>query len=87
MPISSAKNSEQRDLFRVALEMMVLPRLRRQPMHGYALVQYIQQRSEELLDVEEGSLSGLATNAERRPGEGGVEDLAIEPQGPHIPDR
>jgi PadR family transcriptional regulator, regulatory protein PadR len=56
MPISSAKMSEQRDLFRGALEMMVLQCLRRQPMHGYALVQYIQQRSEELLHVEEGSL-------------------------------
>jgi hypothetical protein len=56
-------------------------------MRGYALVQYIQQRSEELLHVKEGSLSGLVTNAERRPGEGGVEDLAIEPQGPHVSDR
>jgi hypothetical protein len=86
MPTSSAKNSEQRDLFRGALEMMVLQCLRRQPMHGYALVQYVQQWPEELLHVEEGSLSGLATNAERRPGEGGVEDLAIEPQGPHVSD-
>jgi PadR family transcriptional regulator, regulatory protein PadR len=56
MPMSSAKISEQRDLFRGALEMMVLQYLRRQPMHDYALVQYIQQRSEELLHVEEGSL-------------------------------
>jgi PadR family transcriptional regulator, regulatory protein PadR len=54
--MSCAKNSEQRDLFRDALEMMVLQCLRHQPMHGYVLVQYIQQRSEELLHVEEGSL-------------------------------
>lgn len=36
--------------------MMVLQSLRRQPMHGYALVQHIKQRSNELLQVEEGSL-------------------------------
>jgi transcriptional regulator len=48
--------TEQRDLFRGALEMMVLQSLRRQPMHGYALVQHIRQRSDELLQVEEGSL-------------------------------
>ena len=48
--------SGQRDLFRGALEMMILQSLRRQPMHGYALVQHIKQRSEDLLQVEEGSL-------------------------------
>jgi PadR family transcriptional regulator PadR len=48
--------SDQRDLFRGALEMMILQSLRRQPMHGYALVQHIKQRSNELLQVEEGSL-------------------------------
>ena len=36
--------------------MMVLQSLDRQPMHGYALVQHIRQRSNELLQVEEGSL-------------------------------
>lgn len=36
--------------------MMVLQSLRSKPMHGYALVQHIKQRSNELLQVEEGSL-------------------------------
>lgn len=36
--------------------MMILESLRRQPAHGYALVLYIQQRSNNLLQVEEGSL-------------------------------
>ena len=45
-----------RDLFPGALEMMVLESLRRQPAHGYALVLHIQQRSNNLLQVEEGSL-------------------------------
>ena len=45
-----------RDLFPGALEMMILESLRRQSAHGYALVQHIQQRSNHLLQVEEGSL-------------------------------
>ena len=49
-------NSSPRDLFPGALEMMLLESLRRQPAHGYALVQHIQQRSNNLLQVEEGSL-------------------------------
>ena len=48
--------STPRDLFPGALEMMILESLRRQPAHGYALVQHIQQRSNNLLQVEEGSL-------------------------------
>jgi transcriptional regulator len=50
------KKPESRDLFPGALEMMVLQSVRRQPMHGYALVQHIKQRSNDLLQVEEGSL-------------------------------
>src|SRR6202167_5082449 len=50
------KTNPPRDLFPGALEMMVLESLRRQPAHGYALVQHIQQRSNNLLQVEEGSL-------------------------------
>lgn len=50
------KKSSQRDLFPGALEMMVLQTLKWQPMHGYALVQHLKQRSQELLQVEEGSL-------------------------------
>jgi transcriptional regulator len=50
------KNSEQRDLFPGALEMMILRTLKRQPLHGYALVQHIKRTSDDLLQVEEGSL-------------------------------
>jgi PadR family transcriptional regulator PadR len=49
-------NDKSRDLFPGALEIMILESLRRQPSHGYALVQHIQQRSNSLLQVEEGSL-------------------------------
>src|ERR1700719_3614707 len=51
-----AKNPEQRDLFPGALELMILHSLRVKPMHGYALVKYIKQVSDNLLQVEEGSL-------------------------------
>ena len=47
---------EPRDLFPGALEMMVLRLLKREPLHGYALVQRIQQASNDLLRVEEGTL-------------------------------
>lgn len=53
--MENEKNAS-RDLFPGALEMMILESLRRQPAHGYALVQHIQQRSNNLLQVEEGSL-------------------------------
>ena len=53
--MTSGKNTA-RDLFPGALEMMILESLRRQPAHGYALVQHIQLRSNNLLQVEEGSL-------------------------------
>jgi len=51
-----AKNPEHRDLFPGALEILILQSLRLQPMHGYALVKHIKQVSDNLLQVEEGSL-------------------------------
>jgi PadR family transcriptional regulator PadR len=50
------KNREQRDLFPGALEMMILRTLKRQPLHGYALAQHIKRTSNDLLQIEEGSL-------------------------------
>lgn len=50
------KKPEHRDLFPGALEMMVLRTLKRQPLHGYALVQHIKRTSNDLLQIEEGSL-------------------------------
>src|SRR5678816_3518994 len=49
-------DTKSRDLFPGALEMMALRLLKREPMHGYALVQRIQQASNDLLRIEEGSL-------------------------------
>jgi PadR family transcriptional regulator PadR len=50
------KQSDQRDLFPGALEMMVLQTLRLGPLHGYALAQHIKETSGDLLQIEEGSL-------------------------------
>ena len=51
------RKPDRRDLFPGAQEMMILRTLRRQPMHGYALVQHIKRTSDDLLQIEEGSLS------------------------------
>src|ERR1700733_13259159 len=50
------KRPERRDLFAGALELMILHSLRVKPMHGYALVKHIKLVSDDLLQVEEGSL-------------------------------
>src|SRR5512142_2226462 len=44
------------DLLPGTLEMLILATLSREPLHGYAIAQRIQQDSGELLRVEEGSL-------------------------------
>jgi PadR family transcriptional regulator, regulatory protein PadR len=55
-PIATMKRDKPRDLFPGALEMMILRTLKRQPLHGYALVQHIKRNSNDLLQIEEGSL-------------------------------
>ena len=49
-------NASDRSLFPGALEMMILQTLQREPLHGYALAQIIKRNSDDLLQVEEGSL-------------------------------
>jgi transcriptional regulator len=39
-----------------SLELLILKILRRGPNHGYAIANYIEQASEDVLQVEEGSL-------------------------------
>jgi PadR family transcriptional regulator PadR len=51
-----AKDPERRDLFSGALDLMILHSLRLKPMHGYALVKHIKRASDDLLQIEEGSL-------------------------------
>ncbi len=51
-----SRDSDRRDLFPGALELMILQSLRLRPMHGYALAKHIKQVSDDLLQIEEGSL-------------------------------
>src|SRR5580704_12465621 len=44
------------DLLPGTLDMLILKTLIRCPMHGYAVVEYIHQTSEDVLRVEEGAL-------------------------------
>jgi transcriptional regulator len=44
------------ELLQGTLDLLILKTLSRGPLHGYAIVQSIQRRSEEILVVEEGSL-------------------------------
>lgn len=50
------KTDDFRGLFPGALEMMILKSLRLRPMHGYALAKHIKSSSDDLLQIEEGSL-------------------------------
>jgi DNA-binding PadR family transcriptional regulator len=49
-------HEEDRSLFPGAIEMMVLQVLRSGPLHGYVLCQIIKRHSDDLLEIEEGSL-------------------------------
>src|SRR5947209_2437202 len=50
------RKPRNKDLLPGTLEMLILQTLRRGPLHGYAIAQYIQQTSGDVLQVEEGSL-------------------------------
>jgi PadR family transcriptional regulator PadR len=50
------RTCERRDLFPGALEMMILRTLQRQFLDGYTLAQLIKRTSNDLLQIEEGSL-------------------------------
>jgi PadR family transcriptional regulator PadR len=47
---------DRRELLPGTLEMLVLQTLCHGPLHGYAIAQYIQRVSDDLLQIEEGSL-------------------------------
>jgi transcriptional regulator len=50
------KDSAKDALMPGTLEMLVLKTLTRRPLHGYGIAQYIRQVSDDVLQVEEGSL-------------------------------
>ena len=51
-----ARNASQSDFLPGTLEMLILQTLTRGRMHGYGIAQFIRQRSEDVLQVGEGSL-------------------------------
>ena len=44
------------EILRDKLDMVILKTLHRGPMHGYGIAEFIEQRSDEVLRVEEGAL-------------------------------
>lgn len=48
--------SESKDLLQGTLDLLILNTIRHEPMHGWAIAQRIQQISEEVLKVQQGSL-------------------------------
>jgi transcriptional regulator len=49
-------DTDRGDLLRGALEMLILHTLERGPMHGYAITESILNASDEVLDIDEGSM-------------------------------
>jgi transcriptional regulator len=54
------------DLLQGTLDMLILKALTRSPMHGYAVVRWIQQTTDDALRVEEGSLYPALHRLEKR---------------------
>ena len=50
------RNASKNDLLPGTLEMLILQTLKRGAMHGYGIAQFIQSISDDVLQVEEGSL-------------------------------
>jgi len=50
------RTATKNELLPGTLEMLILHTLTRRPLHGYGIAQHIQQISDEVLQVEEGSL-------------------------------
>jgi PadR family transcriptional regulator len=50
------KKTETGDLLRDTLDMLILKTLTRGEMHGYDIAEYIHERSDQVLGVEEGAL-------------------------------
>lgn len=52
----TGKKDEPGDLLRDTLDLLILKTLSRGEMHGYDIAEYLEERSEEVLRVEEGAL-------------------------------
>jgi len=54
------------DLLQGTMHMLVLKALSREPMHGYAIARWLQQTTDDALQVEEGTLYPALYRMERR---------------------
>jgi PadR family transcriptional regulator PadR len=61
-----AKKQEKQELMQGTLDMLILRTLRAGTRHGYAIAQHIQETSDGILRVEEGSLYPALHRMERR---------------------
>jgi transcriptional regulator len=50
------RRTDAGEMLRDTLDMLILKTLDRRPMHGYGIAEFIEQRSEDVLRVEEGAL-------------------------------
>ena len=55
-PKNIMERSKPGELLRDTLDMLILKTLARRAMHGYAIAEFIEQTSEEVLRVDEGAL-------------------------------
>jgi PadR family transcriptional regulator len=63
--MGKAKDRGEGELVQGTLDMLILKTLSRGPQHGYGIAQFIQQVSDEVLRVEEGSLYPALYRIER----------------------
>jgi PadR family transcriptional regulator PadR len=63
---TKVENIMKVDLMQGTLDMLILKALTRNPMHGYEVVRWIQQITEDVLRVEEGSLYPALHRLEKR---------------------
>ncbi len=54
------------DIFTGTLDLLILKAVAQEPLHGYAIGRWIRQRSNEILQIEEGALYPALHRLERR---------------------
>jgi PadR family transcriptional regulator, regulatory protein PadR len=64
--VKREKAEKKADLLQGTLDMLILKAVSLGPLHGYGIIQRIRQMSEEMLDVEQGSLYPALYRMEQR---------------------
>lgn len=65
-PKPATDDNERGDLLRGALEMLILRTIEGEPRHGYAITEAILAASDEVLDIDEGSMYPALYRMQRR---------------------